>query len=127
MTSKYNLKEKAVALRKEGYSYSEILKEVPVAKSTLSIWLHSVGLAKYQKQRLTEKKIAGMRRGAEAQHQKRIDITQLIIEKAKSEVGYSSAPSTSSTMDMVYRVQIAGTQGTGAYQNNIVYVVAPSF
>lgn len=44
-----------------------------------------------------------------------------------AEVGYSASPTTSSTMDMVYRIQIAGTQGTGAYQNNLIYVVAPSF
>jgi len=44
-----------------------------------------------------------------------------------AEVGYSGFPTTSSTMDMVYRIQIAGTQGTGAYQDNIIYVVAPSF
>jgi len=35
MVSEY--KEKAINLRKKGYSYSEILEEVPVAKSTLSL------------------------------------------------------------------------------------------
>jgi len=40
-----------------------------------------------------------------------------------AEVGYSATPATSSTVDMVYRIQIAGTQGTGAYQNNLMYVV----
>lgn len=44
-----------------------------------------------------------------------------------AEVGYGGAPAASSTMDMVYRIQIGGTQGTGNYQNNIIYVVAPSF
>ena len=44
-----------------------------------------------------------------------------------AEVGYSGSPATSSTMDMVYRIQIAGTQITGAYQDNLMYVVAPSF
>lgn len=55
MIFKSKLKEKAVALRKEGKVYSEILKEVPVAKSTLSLWLRDVGLAKAQKQRITQK------------------------------------------------------------------------
>lgn len=36
MFAKTILKEKAVELRKSGKTYSEILKEVPVAKSTLS-------------------------------------------------------------------------------------------
>jgi hypothetical protein len=44
-----------------------------------------------------------------------------------AEVGYGGSPAVSSTMDMVYRAQIGATQGTGAYQNNIIYVVAPSF
>jgi hypothetical protein len=44
-----------------------------------------------------------------------------------AEVGYGANPVNSSTMDMVYRIQIAGTQVTGAYQNNLMYVVAPSY
>jgi len=47
--------KKAIELRKKGLSYSEILKCVPVAKSTLSLWLRSVGLSKKQRQRLTDK------------------------------------------------------------------------
>jgi hypothetical protein len=44
-----------------------------------------------------------------------------------AEVGYGATPATSSAMDMVYRIQVAGTQLTGAYQNNLIYIVAPSF
>ena len=36
------LREKAIALRKAGYSYNLILEQVPVSKSTLSIWLADV-------------------------------------------------------------------------------------
>ena len=32
-------KEKAITLRKKGYTYQEIIKEVHVAKSTLSGWV----------------------------------------------------------------------------------------
>ena len=49
-------KSQAIAYRKQGFSYSEILSKVPVAKSTLSEWLKSVGLSKAQKHKLTEKK-----------------------------------------------------------------------
>lgn len=48
-------KLKAIKLRREGLSYREILRYVPVAKSTLSLWLRDVGLAKRQTQRLTKK------------------------------------------------------------------------
>jgi transposase len=52
-----SLKRIAIQLRREGYSYSEILKKVPVAKSTLSLWLRSVNLTNSQKQKLTLKKL----------------------------------------------------------------------
>ena len=80
-------KEKAVELRKKGLSYSEILDKISVAKSTLSLWLRSVGLSKRQKQRLTEKKLAAMKRGWKACHIKRVLMTQKIKSKAKEEVG----------------------------------------
>jgi len=80
-------KEKAIELRKRGYSYSEVLKEVWVAKSTLSLWLRSVGLSKRQKQRLTKKKLAAMKRGWESCRRKRLDITAMIKNKAKSDIG----------------------------------------
>ncbi|MDP3015100.1 MAG: hypothetical protein Q8N28_01670 [bacterium] len=83
---KATAKEKAINLRKLGFSYSEILKQIPVAKSTLSLWLRSVGLSKKQKQRLTEKKLASMQRGAIAKRNKRIEIVRLIKNKAISEI-----------------------------------------
>lgn len=84
---KNNLKEIAIDLRKQGLSYREIMQQIPVAKSTISDWLHSVQLAQHQKQRLTEKKLAAIKRGGAAKHQQRVDRTKLIIEKAKSEIG----------------------------------------
>ena len=49
MITKIKEKEKAIKFRKEGFFYSEILKKVPIAKSTLSLWLRSVGLTERQK------------------------------------------------------------------------------
>jgi len=86
MISKIKEKEKAIKLRKEGFSYSEILKEISVAKSTLSLWLRSVGLAKKQKQRITEKRISAALRGAKAKKEKRIAITKEIKDKARKEI-----------------------------------------
>ena len=83
-------RKRAIKLRKEGYSYSEILKEIPVAKSTLSLWLRSVGLSKRQKQRLTEKKLAAALRGAKTRKNYRLAITKEIKEKARSEIGQLS-------------------------------------
>ena len=85
---KANLKVKAIELRGKGLTYSEILKEVPVAKSTLSLWLRSVGLSKRQKQRITKKKLDAGLRGAKTRKRQRLLITREIKEKAKQEIAY---------------------------------------
>ncbi|MCX6790788.1 MAG: hypothetical protein NTV62_01170 [Candidatus Gribaldobacteria bacterium] len=87
MIQKTKEKEKAIRLRKMGYSYREILEEIPVAKSSLSLWLRNVGLAKEQKQRLTEKKLASALRGSLKRQQERIEKTKKIKEEAIGEVG----------------------------------------
>ena len=79
-------REKAIALRKKGLSYREILAQISVAKSTLSLWLGDVGLSKKQKQRLTEKRIAGILRGAEAKRNQRIQLVQKIHTEARSDI-----------------------------------------
>ena len=80
----------AVELRKQGLSYSEILKEISVAKSTLALWLQSVGLSKKQKQRLTEKKLASAKRGGLKKKENRILRAKLIKEEAQKEIGQLS-------------------------------------
>ncbi|MCK4781384.1 hypothetical protein KAS79_00450 [Candidatus Parcubacteria bacterium] len=84
--AKLKEKEKAIKLRKKGRSYSEILKQIPVAKSTLSLWLRSVGLAQPQKQRLTEKRKRALERGVKVIREKRILLVKKIKENAKQEV-----------------------------------------
>lgn len=78
-------KERAISLRRLGLSYSEILAKIPVAKSTLSLWLHSVGLSRHQKQRLTQKKLAAMRRGWERTRQRRLERSAKIKSAARLE------------------------------------------
>lgn len=84
--SKYEEKEKAIGLRKQGKSYKEILDEIGVAKSTLSLWLRSVNLSKEQKRRLTQKSIDAAKRGAKRKKEKRVEITREIKEKAAKEI-----------------------------------------
>jgi hypothetical protein len=87
MAAKSHLKEQAIKLRREGFTYREIMAQIPVAKSTLSDWLHSVGLAKHQVQQLTERRRAAALRGAKAKHEKRVIRMNEIINTAKSEIG----------------------------------------
>ena len=86
MAIKLKEMEEAISMRKQGFSYSEILKKVPVAKSTLSLWLKSVNLSKGQKQRLTQKKLDAMKRGWIKVHQNRLEKTKIIRESAMAEV-----------------------------------------
>lgn len=83
---KSNFKKVAIKFRKDGFTYSEILKQIPVAKSTLSLWLREVGLAKAQKQRITKKRIASALRGAQKRRQQRIDNTNIIYSEAQKDV-----------------------------------------
>lgn len=78
-------KVKAVELRREGFSYREILRQVPVAKSTLSLWLRTVGLSRPQRQRLTEKRLAAARRGWEQLRRERVERVAQAMIKAEAE------------------------------------------
>lgn len=78
---KSHLKAKAISLRNKGLSYREILTEVPVAKSTLSLWLRSVGLSKRQLQRLSERKRQAALKGAARRREQRL----LSVQEAKTE------------------------------------------
>ena len=49
----FSKKIRAVELRNNGLSYSEIRKSVDVSKSTLSLWLKGITLTHEQKNRLT--------------------------------------------------------------------------
>lgn len=80
------LKAKAINLRRNGLSYSEIRKQVKVSKSSLSLWLRSVGLTNRQKQRLTEKKWASIRRGWEKWKNQRIKKTNAVNKEALEQI-----------------------------------------
>lgn len=53
----WRLKEIALKLRKRGLSYNEILQQVPVAKSTISLWCRYVKLTQKQKSKLQSGRI----------------------------------------------------------------------
>src|SRR3989344_1569890 len=90
MIKKESEKIKAVELRKQGLSYSEILAQIPVAKSSLALWLQSVGLSKKQKQRLTDKKLASALRGGLKKKEQRIERSYRIKTIAEEEIGVLS-------------------------------------
>ncbi len=81
------LKQKAIQLRRKAHTYSEIQRIVPVAKSTISLWLREVGLSVPQKQMITQKRIEAQRRGAQAQKEKRMRKQIDLITGAQKEIG----------------------------------------
>jgi hypothetical protein len=87
MFMKIELKNKAVALRKEGNTYSEIMRVIPVAKSTLSEWLREVGMVKEVKQVFTEKRRLASLKGGQAKRKQRIERSNIIFNKAEKEIG----------------------------------------
>lgn len=56
-------KEQAISLRKKGYSYKEILVEIPVAKSSLSLWLKDTPLTPTEKTVLRNRTDSNISRG----------------------------------------------------------------
>ena len=81
-------KQLAINLRRNGLTYSEILKKIIVSKSTLSLWLKDVGLSNPQKQRITEKRMQAQKRGAVAKRQQRLDLIAKIEKDASKDAGH---------------------------------------
>lgn len=63
MNAKVQEKQKALELRRRGYSYQDILAEVAVAKSSLSLWLNDLPLTAEEKHVLKRRKDANVSRG----------------------------------------------------------------
>ncbi len=82
---KFKEKIKAIQLRKQGKSYSEILKKISVSKSTLSLWLRDIELTKKQKKLLLKGRQKSRYAGAKARQKQRVEKTKKIIELAKKE------------------------------------------
>lgn len=87
MRSKSVEKEKAIKLRKKGYSYSEILKSVGVSRSTLSEWLRHVSISNTQIDRLRSKNEQARKLGSIALKNKRIEKSENIIKQSIREIG----------------------------------------
>lgn len=79
----------AVKLRKAGRSYSEILSQVPVSKSSLSLWLQNLPLTDAEKSSMKGRRDASISRGriraAASLHKKRLDRDRILYIEAQSQ------------------------------------------
>ena len=90
MIKKIKEKEKAIELRKEGRTYSDILRMIPVAKSTLGLWLKDAKLSNSENQRFTEAKRLASLRGGQAKRKQRIEKQNQTLSTAKTEISHIS-------------------------------------
>lgn len=89
MKALLHMRQQAEKLRRQGATYQEILRQVPVAKSSLSLWLRDFPLTKDEKHLLkkrTDSNISlGRIRSAASNHQNKIDKDQLLLQEARKE------------------------------------------
>lgn len=89
MQSKITEKAYAIALRRKGLSYKEILSKLKVSKSSLSVWLRDAPLTESEKRYLRKRKdkniSLGRIRAATALHKRRLDREKIILIEAKEE------------------------------------------
>jgi orotate phosphoribosyltransferase-like protein len=57
--AKFELKAKVQALRKQGMSLKQIMREVDISKSTASLWCREIVLTEAQRRVLKKKMIEG--------------------------------------------------------------------
>lgn len=82
-------KERAIALRRQGMSYKDILAAIPVAKSSLSLWLKDLPLTKEERISLKKRKNGNITRGrikaAGVLHQNRLDREAVFLAEARKD------------------------------------------
>jgi len=81
-----NKKEKALKLRSEGYSYSQIKEKLDVSKSTLSNWLAKYPLSKERISQLRDWNPRRIENYRNTMNHKREQKLLLAMEKAKSDI-----------------------------------------
>jgi len=84
MKQKIEEKLKAIELRKQGLSYSEINKTIKVSRSTLSLWLRNIPLSERQIRELKGRD-KSRHYGAQARIKKRINKTRKILSRGIKE------------------------------------------
>lgn len=86
MLAKLDERQKAVVLRKQGKSYSEIMSLLPVSQSSLSLWLRNIQLTRKQTDRLLLRKRLGQAKGGLAKRRFRELQERKIVDEALKEL-----------------------------------------
>lgn len=114
-------KSKAQELRKQGLSYKEILTEIHVSKSTISLWCRDILLTEEQRIRLLSKKQFGQRKGslvaADNKRRARIERTAKIKKDAKKTLGKLSKRDKFVTGIALYAAEGNKSDGKAGFSN----------
>lgn len=90
-SGKLKEKQKAVKLRKLGFSYREIVKKVPVSKDTISRWCRDVELTPSQIEKLIKNKTNGLKiasiKGARSNYTKRLNNERRLSDSGSRQIG----------------------------------------
>jgi hypothetical protein len=87
MISKEEERQKAIALRKKGFSYTQIREQLTVSKSTLSLWLKDFPLSKSRIDSLRGKNPQRIERFRNTMRMKRESEESEVFSKIKKEIG----------------------------------------
>lgn len=85
-SAKKQQKEQIIALRRRGFSYSEIKNQFPVSKSTLTAWLKNVKVPETHMRELRRRSIRGLLKGAEEKKTRRLAETSVIHGSAMQNI-----------------------------------------
>jgi transcriptional regulator with XRE-family HTH domain len=80
------LKNKAVALRKKGFSFREISERIGISKSTASLWLRDVNLSRIAKKRIYKLGVDGRNKGNESVRNRIADEDKKILANVKNSI-----------------------------------------
>ena len=84
--AKDDVRERAVAMRKDGLSYREIRDRLGVSKSTLSLWLRDFELTEEEQDRLAEMKRLGRSRAGRTMQARRLARQAATREAAAAQI-----------------------------------------
>lgn len=83
----FDLRLKALALRRDGRSIKAIAEELGVAKSTSSIWCRDLKITSQQRKQLMHRKNIGRLQGAATNHRKKLARISYHLEEGKKDIG----------------------------------------
>lgn len=84
--TKKQKKREIIALRRRGFSYSEIRNQFPASKSTLSAWLKNIKIPETRMRELRRRSRRGLLKGAEEKRTRRIVETNVIHSSAMQDI-----------------------------------------